>query len=384
MDQKKEIRGHQFKIVDKGLDEAEVYSFIDSLTNQYGNFINKLENLDTLVNRLVQNYNTLSKKLGYESDPSLEKGTSGHSTGYMKPSANGNSHDIDGEKLENLDTLTKFAERTVIEAAKHAKSIISEAEEKAEIEASRIISSAQEHATTERQRNIIDADSKIPATGQQNTQEPAQTIQNDKEAVISPSESKIHSIVEQVKEKVEENAQVITEESERLLSKGQKVAAEDIKDVLDNLHQSLLGILEVISPKPSQPEPTDNKTPETTETEEHESPQTDTPDNELQEQAEPDQVAASVGDSDLFDGTIELVLPPPVVLDRMLQLHKHLKQIPHVDVLNLGGSVDKGITIRILADSPVPLVKAIGDFDEVTELKEELPNDACPISKSDR
>ena len=78
---------------------------------------------------------------------------------------------------------------------------------------------------------------------------------------------------------------------------------------------------------------------------------------------------------DLFKGTVELALPPPVALDRMLQLHKHLKQTPHIDVLNLGGSVDKGITIRILMDSPIELVKVIQELDEVQDVSEE-PLDA--------
>jgi hypothetical protein len=55
----------------------------------------------------------------------------------------------------------------------------------------------------------------------------------------------------------------------------------------------------------------------------------------------------------------------------MLQLHKHLKQTPQVEVLNLGGSVDKGITIRLLLENPTPLLKVLEDLPEVQKASDE-------------
>jgi hypothetical protein len=95
---------------------------------------------------------------------------------------------------------------------------------------------------------------------------------------------------------------------------------------------------------------------------------------EPQEQHTSDPEKTVGGNPDLFDGTVELALPPPVALDRMLQLHKLLKEAPHVDVLNLGGSVEKGITIRIVMDSPTPLLKVIEDLPEVETVSEEYPD----------
>ena len=73
----------------------------------------------------------------------------------------------------------------------------------------------------------------------------------------------------------------------------------------------------------------------------------------------------------IYKGTIELAIPPPIGLDRMLQLHKHLKQTPQVEVLNLGGSVDKGITIRLLLENPTPLLKVLEDLPEVQKASDE-------------
>ena len=74
----------------------------------------------------------------------------------------------------------------------------------------------------------------------------------------------------------------------------------------------------------------------------------------------------------LYEGTVELAIPPPVGLDRMLQLHKNLRHIPQIEVMNLGVSRDKGITIRLFLDSPIPLLKLLGDLPEVEKALEPL------------
>jgi hypothetical protein len=51
-----------------------------------------------------------------------------------------------------------------------------------------------------------------------------------------------------------------------------------------------------------------------------------------------------------------------------------LKEAPHIEVLNLGGSVEKGITIRILTDTPTPLLQVIGELPEVDAVSEEQPD----------
>jgi hypothetical protein len=78
-------------------------------------------------------------------------------------------------------------------------------------------------------------------------------------------------------------------------------------------------------------------------------------------------------DPGFYKGTIEIAIPPPVGLDRMLQLHKHLKQTPQIEVLNLGGSVDKGITIRLHLENPTPLLKVLGGMPEVKKASDEAP-----------
>jgi DNA-binding response OmpR family regulator len=68
---------------------------------------------------------------------------------------------------------------------------------------------------------------------------------------------------------------------------------------------------------------------------------------------------------DLYDGTIELAMLPPVSLQQMLQVHQHLRHVQQMNVLNLGGSVDKGITIRVYLETPIPLLKILSDLPDV-------------------
>jgi DNA-binding response OmpR family regulator len=68
---------------------------------------------------------------------------------------------------------------------------------------------------------------------------------------------------------------------------------------------------------------------------------------------------------DLYEGTVELAMLPPVSLQQMLQVHQHLQQMQQMKVLNLGGSVDKGITIRVYLKMPVPLLKIVRELPDV-------------------
>jgi len=128
--EEKEILGHKFKMVDKGLDESEVYSFIENLTNQYGNFAQKLSQIDAVVSKLAEQYGDLSKKL--EVGGVQASRTNGHapevngnkpaSQDVFAGSANGHGAELDSD-MEYLGSLARFAERTIVEAAKRAKSV---------------------------------------------------------------------------------------------------------------------------------------------------------------------------------------------------------------------------------------------------------------------
>lgn len=97
-----------------------------------------------------------------------------------------------------------------------------------------------------------------------------------------------------------------------------------------------------------------------------------------------EEVGAS-GSPALYSGTVEIVLPPLMSLHQMLQLHERLRSISNVKVLNLGGSVDKGITIRLFLDADVPLIEILRKMPEVERALDEsgVPERTVPSSQGE-
>jgi hypothetical protein len=406
MESEKELWGHKFKIVDNGLDEAEVYSFVDGLTNQYSHFAERLEHLDTLVSRLADQYGNLARKLEHldklpETDlKDIHTADDDISTlkhpDILNTPTNGNSADFDIDKLENLDALTKFAERTVVEAAKQAKIIKTEMEEKAKVKANSIIAHAMEKASIEASRIITEAKLTTTESGKQiiaASQQEAQNLNNIDRGEVDRlvaeankvTEQKVQAILSNVKEKVEESAQIVKQGAEQLKTKGSDVKKEELKGLFDGIHNNLLSILELFESPPNISTGEDATSAEDDDTETGEHMQPEPTSKKSQEKKTSSQAEQAENSTDIFDGTIELALPPPVALDIMLQLHKHLKEAPHVEVLNLGGSVEKGITIRIITDTPIPLLQVIGELPEVEAVSEEQPDgdENVPSRQSD-
>ncbi|HEY49285.1 MAG TPA: hypothetical protein G4O13_04490 [Dehalococcoidia bacterium] len=71
-----------------------------------------------------------------------------------------------------------------------------------------------------------------------------------------------------------------------------------------------------------------------------------------------------------YEGLIELAVRPPVGSDQVLQLHKTLRHMPEIEVLNLGISDDKGIRIGLFLESPLPLLEILSALPEVEKAAE--------------
>ncbi len=366
MEHDKELWGRKFKLVSSGLDEAEVYSFVESLIHQYGNLAGKLEHLEALAARLTAQYSDLSG--GIDPRPGLTAPASAtqhplrsdnlnpSAPDIGTPPANGHAGPLDLEKLRNLDALTAFAERTVIEAVKHARSIEAEATDRAQAAADRIVADALQQATTKTNWALSQAQAGSQQAG-----------------THTDAHDSIRMTADQAGNDAPATAHVLRQDIRGLMERLQQMAPAEAKGDFDSIYEKLLPILDSVSVEPAaSPDGTDSSAlPETGDT----GTQPEATDKESSNSKSSGGRSAQKPDANLFDGTIELALPPPVALDRMLQLHKHLKETPHIDVLNLGGSVDNGITIRILLDSPIPLLKILEDLPGTDGVAEELDGD---------
>ncbi|MBE0479828.1 MAG: hypothetical protein IBX68_02495 [Dehalococcoidia bacterium] len=378
MDSEKELWGHKFKIVNNGLDEGQVYSFVESLSNQYGQFSRRLEELDSAISKLAEGYTALADKLDVRTgpgDPATQHPSRHQAEDYPQtPGISGNGSDntvySNGDRLAYLDSLTRFAESTVIEATKQSLRIKSEMEEKAKIKAASIVAQAKEKAQAEVERIVGEAQAEartraneiLVAAEQkansllQSAGHDAETIRSRCEGVESIAAEADPAFVQQAREQLSLLVRVLHSEQQRLLSSGKKPGESEIKNTFSTILESMGPFSELVGEVSLTAEP-----------------------ESAEEEPEPDEGKRAPahenkkGAETLFEGTVELALPPPVGLDRMLQLHKHLKQTPNVDVLNLGGSVDKGITIRVHLENPTALLKIIAELPEVSGAAEEEP-----------
>lgn len=357
VEQEKELWGHTFKLVNRGLDEAEVYSFVESLIGQYGNLAKRLEHLESVTGRLDTSNADHSTGADRRTKPSGRDPHTSRTNGLGDPA--------DLEKLQNLDALTSFAERTVIEAAKHARSIETEATERAQAVANRIIADALHQASTQMAWVLSQSQPGTPPPGHTPSTgpPPARAVADEmanptSERQSLPLPADALDAVSHLRQHIQDLMQEIT-----------TLDPDQTKEAFESLCDRLLPLLDNLSGEPAGP-PSEGEEPEPAVDGDTEPPQ---PEGQPQEGS----------DESLFDGTVELALPPPVALDRMLQLHKHLKETPHVDVLNLGGSVDNGITIRILVDSPLPLLKILQELPEADHVAEELPGDKKAVPSRD-
>ncbi|HEY49286.1 MAG TPA: hypothetical protein G4O13_04495 [Dehalococcoidia bacterium] len=413
VEEEKEILGHKFKMVDRGLDESEVYSFVESLTNQYGNFNEKLQQIDAVVAKLTEQFGDISRKLDKVDFSGRTNGHTAEVNGN-KPSSqdfvstNGHRAEVDGE-MEYLSSLAKFAERTIVEAAKRAKSIEWEIETKARARAEEIIGRAKEQAgagggaagagleagARERAEEII-------AAAQRKAQDIIRVAESQAGAAASSAEAE--EILSVAKKKAEKSAKIAQKEIEQLMSsaKNKKLGEDEVREAFEKIQGNLQSLAEVFEQsaeaateeRVEAPEPVEDKVaPVEEEAVEEEAPvEEKEPVEDVVEEAEeikqeeppeavaeepqeqpPKKAKGGAAGTESFEGTVELILPPPVGLDRMLQLHKSLKHTPNIDVLNLGGSVDKGITIRVLLETPIPLLKVIAELPEIKEAREEVP-----------
>jgi len=196
----------------------------------------------------------------------------------------------------------------------------------------------------------------------------------DDTQILSEADQTASQILDEARKKAKDNAQIVKREAARLLTtaKNKKIREDKVEEVFERIRQNLLSLAECLE-KPPAISMKKTTVPEPPETEAARQVPIETITEEPQEQPAPDRDEG--GNLDLFEGHVELALPPPLGLDQMLQIHKTMKQIPYVNVLNLGGSVDKGITIRIFVETPTPLLKVIGEMPEVDKTWEERPGD---------
>ena len=428
----REIWGRKFKIVKHGLDEVEVFSFIGGLIDQNNALASKLEHLDSLTKlaeRTVIEANKQSQSIKKEA----EEKANARAASIIAEADEKARKEVDRITSEGERKARQSVQEKIAAAEQQAQSMLTAAEENAESiktnaddEANRTIAEAKQNAiATEQQaqeilkaaeekaesiktaadneanRSITEAKQNALAVEQQAqsilaaAEEKAESIKTNAEkkankiiseakeraedlvnARTASAEKEAQSILEGAKAKAEEEAHLIKQKSEQLLKRSKKISEGEIKEKLKRVYQGLLSGLEDIEETIVMPTELGGKDSEPAKPEAVAHAKAERKTKESPKQPPPSEEKVEVKESPaLYEGTVELVIPPPLGLDRMLQLHKHLRNIPNIEVLNLGVSADKSITIRVTLENPTPLRRILEDLSEV-ETTADAPQDA--------
>jgi vacuolar-type H+-ATPase subunit H len=135
MESEKSASGQKLNVVKNSVSSSELSPVVNELAQ-------KLEQLDGLIRCLQEQQYDFGKKL-----KQIDK-IVGQGEGVL----------VEGEdsRLEHLNSLTKLAERTLVEADKLAEGMKKEIEENATAECAKIVAKAEDQAKAEAER-IIDA-----------------------------------------------------------------------------------------------------------------------------------------------------------------------------------------------------------------------------------
>ena len=288
--------------------------------------------------------------------------------------------------------ITAEAKQNAMAAEQQAQSMLTAAEEMAESiktnadnEANIIITVAKQNAMAAEQQaqSMLTAAEEMAESIKANAEKKANKIVSEAKeraedlvnARAASAEKEAQSIFEEAKAKAEEEAHLIKQKSEQLLKRSKRISEGEIKEKLKRVYQGLLSSLEGIDETIALPiEEGKESEPAKPELIVHAKAERKTKESPKQPPPSEEKVAVKESPA-LYQGTVELVIPPPLGLDRMLQLHKHLRNIPNIEVLNLGVSADKSITIRVMLENPTPLRSILEDLPEV-ETVADAPQDA--------
>lgn len=107
------------------------------------------------------------------------------------------------------------------------------------------------------------------------------------------------------------------------------------------------------------------------------------PPQEIPSREEPDSAQLKPGDSQaLYAGEVELSIAIPVELKMVSKLYSYLQTISDIKVLRTTGSWDRGTTITVVADKPIPLISIISKMSGVEVIPELLQQDSSVKRKS--
>lgn len=312
-----ELWGHEFSLAKNGLDEAQVVSFVNELISE---------------------------------------------------------RDLLLQRAEHLSTLTKLAEKTIVEADKLAEDIKKEARDEAEAEAKAILAKADEQAQQmmeEKRTEIVTIATEEAETIKANAEREAEVLIEQQRGRIQPEIrnvaqqlyrellSQIEGLMQQVKASEVEFEHKLSQPPEQVSTVKIEEEPSSTQDLVNVPQESSsLGESLELSPEHTEDIPAESEQP-----------------NQTIEQADMSELEEKIPlsvesqDKPTFDKEVELEILPPLDIKQIMGIMRHLDSTTEVESTELIPLTDKPLIVVSLRE-PIQLTELLGTFPEVAEVKE--------------
>ncbi len=263
------------------------------------------------------------------------------------------------------------AEKVVTEAEQEARAKV---EKETKAEAERIIAEAEQKAKAEAESIVAQAQPRAEALAQEKLSLAEQKAKDiiraaeEKAAEIKRlGEEEAPRIVAEDKGEVIEETVPLRREAEQPLPASGRIAESEIREIAKRVLEEFLlnpKDTEETTTRPTREESKAPPQPPRTQAAVH--APADTVGEELQGQPSLGQEEADEKESPaLYRGTVEVAIPPPVAVSKMLKVHRWLTRAQQVSLLDVAGSAGRGVIIRLFLRSPTPLIDMLEDLPEV-------------------
>ena len=247
------------------------------------------------------------------------------------------------DATQQIDSARAEVDKIISEAKKIAESNAKEKVSSSEQQAQAMLKAAQEKAESimrnaedEASRIIHEARQKADATRWQ-AKEILDTAQYKAKSIISQAEEDSSKAIIEAQNKAEKEALLIKQEAEQILEENKAAANKS------DLKETLTAIL-------SQLENSNGKQP-------------------IQEPGE--EGADKKEQLALYNGSVELEIPPPISMGPLKDLAKYLKNTRQIEVLALNSTSNHGLKIRIFIHKPLPLIHILKSLPQVEKVSRE-------------
>jgi cell division initiation protein len=244
-------------------------------------------------------------------------------------------HDALLKRTEHLTSLTKLAEKTIVEADAVAKQVRSEAEEKAKAEAKVILSEAEEKARKLAQEKRAEALAKVD---------------QEVKAVRARAQQEAKKMLEEK-----------TKEIQPELRKSVKRLYGELLSQLENLKQQVVALEKELDQKLALPLEKTNAAPEETSQADRETGQAD---NEFME------LFQSAKETDEGQPEWELEILPPIDLTQILDIINYLDDLPEVRHTELIPHMERP-KITVFLNKPISMIDILRELPQVAHVTDD-------------